>query len=105
MRIYITDQDLCDLKDGKKTKRYGKYLKDKKFMRGLYMVFDIMSQVEKSRELSLYSFLHYEQLRGSGLSSVRIVNGMVERLLFKEVDDGFEVEVIELNTQHYGNKK
>lgn len=38
-------------------------------------------------------------------SSVRLVNGMVERLLFRETDDGIEVELIEIDSTHYGNKK
>lgn len=39
------------------------------------------------------------------LSSVRIVNGMVERLLFTEIEDGIEVELIEIDSTHYGNKR
>ena len=30
---------------------------------------------------------------------------MVERLLFRETDDGIEVELIEIDSTHYGNKK
>ncbi len=30
---------------------------------------------------------------------------MVERLLFTETEDGVEVELIEINNTHYGNKK
>lgn len=60
-----------------------------------------------SLSLSNYSFLHYEQLKDnlSGLSSVRICNGRVERLLFVEKENGVEIRVIELNTKHYGSKK
>ena len=39
------------------------------------------------------------------LSSVRLVNGMVERLLFTETEDGIEVELLEIDSTHYGNKK
>jgi hypothetical protein len=39
------------------------------------------------------------------LSSVRIVNGMVERLLFTEIENGIEVELIEIDSTHYGNKR
>ena len=35
----------------------------------------------------------------------RIVNGKVERLLFTETEDGVEVELIEIDSTHYGNKK
>ena len=52
--------------------------------------------------------LHYEKLRhqeDKPISSVRLVNGLVERLLFSETDDGIEVELIEIDSTHYGNKK
>ena len=39
------------------------------------------------------------------LSSVRLVNGMVERLLFTETEDGIEIELVEIDSTHYGNKK
>lgn len=51
------------------------------------------------------SFLHYEKLANDPRSSIRIVNGMVERLLFTETEDGVEVELIEIDSTHYGNKK
>lgn len=54
-----------------------------------------------------YSFLHYERLTDnmSGRSSVRIMNGRVERLIFTESEEGIEIEILELNTTRYGNKK
>ena len=58
-----------------------------------------------TQELRQYSFLHYEKLAHDPRSSIRIVNGMVERLLFTETDDGIEVELIEIDSTHYGNKK
>lgn len=33
------------------------------------------------------------------------MNGRVERLLFNEINDGIEITIIELNSNHYGNKK
>ena len=39
------------------------------------------------------------------LSSVRIMNNRVERLLFRELENGICITIIELNTTHYGNKK
>lgn len=105
MKVYITDKDLIDLKDGVKNKRYAKYAKNKKFMAGLFKVIHLMESVEKASGLAAYSYLHYERLKGIGKSSVRVVNGMVERLIFKELDDGVEIEIIELNSDHYGNKK
>ena len=32
-------------------------------------------------------------------------NGRVERILFKEIDGGIEILIIELNDDPYGNKK
>lgn len=49
--------------------------------------------------------MHYEKLANDPRSSIRIVNGMVERLLFTETEDGVEVELIEIDSTHYGNKK
>lgn len=59
-------------------------------------------------DLKPLSFLHYEKLkyqRGKNISSVRIANGFIERLIFSETDDGIEIELIEINDTHYGNKK
>ena len=51
-------------------------------------------------------FLHYEQLSGTnGMSSIRVVNGMVERILFREFDGGIRTTVLSLDDTHYGNKK
>ena len=52
------------------------------------------------------SFLHYEQLTGTnGKSSIRVVNGMVERILFREFEGGIRIIVLSLDDTHYGNKK
>ena len=41
----------------------------------------------------------------NGKSSVRVVNGMVERILFREFDGGIRITVLSLDDTHYGNKK
>ena len=57
-------------------------------------------------DLRSISFLHYEQLIGTnGMSSIRVVNGMVERILFREFDGGIRITVLSLDDTHYGNKK
>ena len=57
-------------------------------------------------DLRAISFLHYEQLAGTnGMSSIRVVNGMVERILFREFDGGISITVLSLDDTHYGNKK
>ena len=75
MKVNISDKDLDELI---RTGKNGKYKK---------------------------SFLHYEKLKYNNLSSVRVLNNRIERLLFKELEDGIEITVIELNSDHYGNKK
>ena len=59
-----------------------------------------MYNVDSTEDLKLFSFLHYEKLKylhDEPKSSIRLVNGMVERLLFVETDDGIEVELIEID--------
>ena len=41
----------------------------------------------------------------SGLSSVRLDNRYVHRLLFEELDDSITLKLIEIDDTHYGNKK
>jgi plasmid maintenance system killer protein len=90
-----------------KDKRYKSLCKSKKFVDGYTRVIKTMYSVDSTNELKLFSFLHYEKLKyqESPLSSVRIANGMVERLLFTENNGGIEIELIEINSTHYGNKK
>ena len=57
-------------------------------------------------DLKRMSFLHYEQLKYdySGSSSVRLLKSYVHRLIFLEHEDGIELELIEIDDTHYGNK-
>ena len=64
-----------------------------------------MYRTEATRELNEYSFFFFFRLAHDPRSSIRIVNGKVERLLFTETEDGVEVELIEIDSTHYGNKK
>lgn len=75
-------------------------------MEGYQRAVSIMYSIESTEELKYFSFIHYEKLKHQkeAKSSVRIVNGMVERLLFTETDDGIEVELLEIDSTHYGNK-
>ena len=105
MKVNIADDDLKGLIETGHNNKYKKYSKDKKFMEGLARAYKIMLVVEKAEGLKAYSFLHYEQLRNNvDLSSVRVVNGRVERLIFREIEEGIEITIIELNNDHYGNK-
>lgn len=106
MDIKFSDIDLEELINTGYNKKYKKYSRDKKFMDGLARVYKIMQVVPDAEGLGHYSFLHYEKLANNVyLSSVRPVNGRVERILFKEIDGGIEILIIELNDDHYGNEK
>ena len=104
--VEILDEDLRELiLQGVNAGKYKKIARDKKFVKKLTDIYNLMKSVEHVSRLKDYSFLHYEQLRHISLSSVRIFNNRVERLLFRETETGFEITLIELNEDHYGNKK
>ncbi|MCF0208765.1 MAG: hypothetical protein HUK07_04880 [Bacteroidaceae bacterium] len=109
MNVNITDDELKDyITTGKSNGKYKKLSRDRKFSEKLVNIYTLMRSVPNTEALKMYSFLHYEKLRHQkedNLSSVRIMNGRVERLLFNETDDGIEITIIELNETHYGNKK
>ncbi len=106
VNIDILDNDLKELiLTGKNKGKYKIYARDKKFVGKLTDIYNVMRSVEHVSKLKEFSFLHYEQLKYISLSSVRIVNGRVERLLFSETDEGIQITLIEINDDHYGNKK
>ena len=107
MKITFKDEALSELYETGKTKdrKYKQLCKNKKLVDGYIRAVSIMYRTETTRELREYSFLHYERLAHDPCSSIRIVNGKVERLLFTETEDGVEVELIEIDSTHYGNKK
>ena len=106
MKVNISDKDLDELIRTGKNNKYKRYSRDRRFMEGLARVYKVMLNVADTNGLKPYSFLHYEKLANNlNLSSVRVLNGRVERLLFRELEDGIEITIIELNNDHYGNKK
>jgi len=107
LKVEILDDDLRELIiTGKNSKgKYKKLARDKKFVTKLTDIYHLMCAQEHVSRLKDFSFLHYEQLKHISLSSVRIINGRVERLLFKETEDGIQISLIEINEDHYGNKK
>lgn len=110
MKIVFRDEALSELYQTRKTKsrKYKQLCKNKKLVDGYIRAVGIMFDVDTTEELKEFSFLHYEKLkyqRDEQKSSVRLVNGMVERLLFTETNEGIEVELIEIDSTHYGNKK
>ncbi len=86
-------------------RKYRTLARDAKFMSALARVYRDMLASPSTSVLAKISYLHYEKLKHRPLSSVRIMNGRIERLLFRETDEGLNITIIELNNDHYGNKK
>lgn len=109
MRIIFKDEALSELYENGRTEdhKYKKMCRNKKLIAGYQRAVSIMYDVDSTEDLRPFSFLHYEKLKylKEPLSSVRLVNGMVERLLFTETEDGIEIELVEIDSTHYGNKK
>lgn len=106
MDIIFDDKDLEELITTGKNRKYKKYIRNSRFMAALTTAYTYLRTVEYTAQLRLISFLHYEQLAGTnGLSSIRVVNGMVERIIFREFDGGIRITVLTLDDTHYGNKK
>lgn len=107
MVVDFDDENLEELIKTGGNSKYKKLSKDKNFIIALVSVYNVLLSVEKTDELKNFSYLHYEKLTAnrSGQSLVRIKNGRVERLIFKEFDGGIKIVLLELNELHYGNKK
>lgn len=109
MNVTFADPALAELYETGKTNgsRYKKLMRNAALVRGYQRAVTVMYDMETTDDLRRFSFLHYERLKYKmpSMSSVRIVNGRIERLLFTETEDGISVELIEINDTHYGNKK
>ena len=106
MQILFEDKDLEELIMTGYNNKYKKYTRNAKFMKALATAYNYMRLVDVANDLRAISFLHYEQLAGTnGMSSIRVVNGMVERILFREFEGGISITVLSLDDTHYGNKK
>ena len=106
MIIVFEDTDLEELITTGRNSKYKKYTRIAKFMKALATAYNYMRMVDVASNLRAISFLHYEQLAGTnGLSSIRVVNGMVERIIFREFDGGISITVLSLDDTHYGKKK
>ena len=102
----LMNQDLLDLYQNGKSRRYKEVERNSELMEGFIRAVNTMIMVNSVSELSGFSYLLYEQLKyqWSGYSSVRLSNRYVHRLIFTETTDGLEVELIEIDDTHYGNK-
>lgn len=113
MKFTIQDKDLEDFLSDKKNagNRFKKYARDALFYEKLLNVFRVFRAIDSVDDLrppfTLFAYLKYERLKyqGEPMGSVRVMNGRVERVLFRELDDGIEIVVIKLDDTHYGNKK
>lgn len=103
----LMNQDLLDLYQNGKCKSYKEVERSRELLEGFIRAVDTMKMVNTVSELSGFSYLHYEQLKyqWSGFSSVRLSNRFVHRLVFTETTDGLEVNLIEIDDTHYGNKR
>lgn len=104
MNVTFEDTELESLVLHHRSKKYKKYQLNSKFLAALDRVFDDLRAAAKTSDLHLISYLHYEKLKHVGMSSVRIMNGKVERLLFHEYEDGIKITLIEIDETHYGQR-
>lgn len=104
MIVLFDDTELEQLVTTHRSKKYKKYTHDKKFLWALDRVYSDLQGVARCSDLKQLSYLHYEKLKKIKLSSVRIMNGRVERLLFQELDNGIKITIIELDESHYGQR-
>lgn len=102
----IADGELLNLIQTGKSRKYLSVSRNKDLMAGLHQAIAIMMAVDNVKQLSAFSFLHYEKLKYgySGSSSVRLNNRYVHRLIFKEQAEGFVLMLIDIDDTHYGNK-
>lgn len=105
MKVEMTD-DLKDLYETGQSKRYKDVSRNRTLLAVFVRAIKIMEQAPSSDSLKEFSFLHYEKLcyQLSGKSSVRLSNQYAHRLIFTETEDGLQVELIEIDDTHYGNK-
>jgi hypothetical protein len=82
--VTFKDKALLELYTTNKTdsRKYKKICKDKKLLQGYQRAVSIMFHISTVDRLKEFSFLHYVRLKHKSMSSVRLINGRVERLLF-----------------------
>lgn len=109
MEVHFKEKALEELYFTGKTKdsKYKKLCKDQRLVRGYIKAVKILYDAPTISKLATISYLHYEKLKyqKTPRSSIRIVNGQIERLIFTENLNGVEIELLEINQTHYDNKK
>lgn len=106
MNVKMSDE-LLKLYTYSKSKEYRDVERNPELLNGFMRAVRSMIIAKSVLELKAISYLHYEKLKYeySDYSSVRLSNRYVHRLLFTETEDGIEVELIDIDDTHYGNKK
>ena len=104
--IVIAEGDLRELLLTGKNRRYKAVANNRELFEGLRRAVSYMVSANKIEDLKTASFLHYEKLKYSysGISSVRLSNRYVHRLLFFEEGDRITLKLMEIDDTHYGNK-
>ena len=106
MQILFEDKDLEELIMTGYNNKYKKYTRNAKFMEVLATAYNYLRFASCTNDLRSISYLHYEQLKwNKGLSSIRVVNGMVERIIFREFEGGISITLLSLDDSHYGKKR
>ena len=90
-----------------KSRAYKEVERNPELKRGFVRAIRSMEMAANIQQVRSYSFLHYEQLKHewAGYSSVRLSNRYVHRLIFREIEDRLEIQIIDIDDTHYGNKK
>ena len=88
------------------SKMYKDIARIPELFRGFIRAIDALAKAENTDQLKSFSYLHYEKLKYefSGMSSLKLSNRHIHRLLFTESEDGIEVQLITIDDTHYGNK-
>ena len=105
MKVWMTPE-LEELYLTGNSKMYKDVARIPELFRGFTRAIDALAKAENTEQLKSFSYLHYEKLKYefSGISSIRLSNRHVHRLLFTEFEDGIEVQLITIDDTHYGNK-
>ena len=100
-------QELYKLYTEGKSREYKEVAMNKELYSGFVRAVKSIESAGNVAALKQLSYLHYEKLKYqlNDFSSVRLSNRYVHRLIFKELEDGVQVDLIEIDDTHYGNKK
>lgn len=106
MNVFMPE-DLKELYLTGRSRRYKNIRMNLVLYNGFLRAVEVMMAIDSVDKLRNYSFLHYEKLKHgySGYSSVRLSNSYADRLIFTEKDNMIEIELIEIDSTHYGNRK